>query len=168
MSKKADKKDETKRPVNPALQKVSRVLEFPGMLGWFGTVFGAASLWFLISSLLLNSAATGLDEGAPDALDEEAAHAAAEGARSLGFGDRALRPVLRARVIGKKGKPVPSIPMPFRGETRKRVQMAVAANGRASWVFGLHTLFVALFLWGLRLFEPSIKAEHVPVPQKAG
>jgi len=164
MSKKDAKKGDAAVEVNPTLRKVQRVLDWPGMLGWFGVIFGVASLWFFVSSLVLGSAADQLVEDSPSTVDEQRAAEVANGVLHYGFGDRLLYKLIRARRVD--GEIVRAIPAPLKGTTRRRVQMAIAANARASWVFGLHTLFVAAFLWGLRLFEPAIRAEHEPPAEK--
>ena len=150
MSKKKDKDKDKSDAGNPTVRKLWRALEWPGLLGWFGIIFAVASVWFFVSSIMLGEGASKLDVKSPDAVDGNAAADVAKSVSSLGFGDRSqiyIRNRLRR---------------PLEGITRTQVHMAVAANARASWVFGAHALFVALFLWGLRLFDPAVRAEHEP------
>ena len=83
----------------------------------------------------------------------------------IGFGDRFIEPVLKpAKVDGERALVVPE---PLTGLQLDRVRVAVRENGRASGVFGLFCFFLTAFLWGMRLFEPAIKAEYEQPGKKA-
>jgi hypothetical protein len=51
------------------------------------------------------------------------------------------------------------LPDPLAGGELARARLAVAADARASGVFAFFTAVLAALLWGLRRFDPSVRAE---------
>jgi hypothetical protein len=153
-------KEDKKHAAAPSTYvRIMSRLEWPGMLGWLGSIFGVAAIWFLASSLVLGSLARSLEE------ESSGATAIAESSRWFGFGDRFMSVVMRSkRVEGGSRGSVLVMPDPLTGMALNRVRVAVKANARASGVFGLYAIFITAFLWGFRLFEPSIRAEYAPPP----
>jgi hypothetical protein len=149
--KKQRQKQKEKAEQRP-VARVALLLEWPGVFGWFGTLFGVAAVWFLISGIVLATYDGALAEGGPEARE------VAQSARWFGFGDRFVSPMLAYR--SEDPKEGLTLPRPLGGTTLKRVRVAVAANARASIVFAVLALFLTCFLWGMRLFEPSIRAEY--------
>jgi hypothetical protein len=133
--------------------RLRRAANWPGLLGLLGIVFFVVGVWFVASSIALGSKAAALAAAPVDN-----AAAIAESSRWWGFGDRFVETVLKRTIVEKKVARV--VPSPLQGMDLKRVVLAVEANARSSWVFGLLALFLSALLWGLRLFDPAIRAEH--------
>ena len=51
------------------------------------------------------------------------------------------------------------LPAPLAGLELDRARLAVGADARASGVFAFFTAALAALLWGLRRFDPSVKAD---------
>ncbi len=56
-------------------------------------------------------------------------------------------------------EPAYGLPEPLAGGGLLRARLAVAADARASGVFGFFAALLAALLWGLRRFDPSVRAE---------
>ncbi len=117
-------------------------LEWPGLFGWLGTIFGVAGLWFVVSAFLLSAVASRMRDDDPATLAE------ADGARRLGFGERYVEHLLQKSTA--KG--------PLRPGSVRRARMAVEAHARSAAVFGVFAFVLAAFLWGFRLRDPAMSA----------